>query len=251
MDAPPASALADPAGPDLAGQAPRPWRRLLLVLVLLAAVGLFFLLGLHRYLRLATIKDSHDALVGMYRASPVLFTLGFMGLHVLALGLCLPGAVLTVALAGGAIFGPLLGIPIVLTSLTMGDSLGFLAARTLIGDFVRRRFAAQVGRIEREVERNGALYLLSLRLMAGIPYFVVNLAFGVTRMRLRTFAPVSFIGLAPATAIYVNAGTQLSKIQSAGDVLSPAVVVSLGLLAAVPLATRLLVRRTARRSATG
>jgi uncharacterized membrane protein YdjX (TVP38/TMEM64 family) len=208
------------------------------LLLLLIGLAAFFAFDLHQHLRLATLKDSHATLVQYYRADPLLFIGGFMALHVCALALCIPGAVLTMALAGGAIFGPVLGTGIVLTSLTVGDSLGFLAARLLVGDWVRTRFAKQLQSVEAEVDRNGAFYLLSLRLMAAMPYFIVNLTFGLTRMHLKTFAPVSFLGLAPATALYVNAGTELSRIESAGDVLSTRLIASFALLAILPLIAR-------------
>lgn len=213
-------------------------KRAATLLVLLAGLALFLSLDLHQYLRLSAIKESHAYLVELYRQQPLAFIAAFMLVHVTALALCLPGAVLTMALAGGSIFGPVAGTPIVLTSLTIGDSLGFLAARFLIGDWVRERFSSHLGRIEAEVDRNGAFYLLSLRLMAAVPFFVVNLTFGVTRMRLRTFAPVSFVGLAPATALYVNAGTELARIETAGDILSPRLIATFTLLAVLPLIAR-------------
>lgn len=215
-------------------------------MLILIAIGasLFFALDLQRFLSLSTVKDSHDALVASYRAQPLLFVLAFMGIHVVALALCLPGAVLTAALAGGAIFGPLPGTAIVLTSLTIGDSLGFLAARFLIGDWVKARFGRQFDKVEAEMRRNGAFYLLSLRLMAAVPFFIVNLTFGAARMPLRIFAPISFIGLIPATALYVNAGTQLAAIEGPGDVMSLPMLLSLGALAIVPLILRFTINRT-------
>jgi uncharacterized membrane protein YdjX (TVP38/TMEM64 family) len=146
------------------------------------------------------------------------------------------------ALAGGAIFGPVAGTLIVLTSLTVGDSLGFLAARFLIGDWVRQRLSKHLDRVQQEVDSNGAFYLLSLRLTAAVPYFVVNLAFGVSRMPLRVFAPVSFVGLAPATAIYVSTGTELARIETASDVLSPRLLILFTLLAVAPIAARFALR---------
>ena len=199
---------------------------------------LFFALDLQQYLSLSTLKESHAQLLELHGREPLLFTAGFMLIHVTALALCLPGAVLSMALAGGAIFGPAPGTLILLTSLTIGDSLGFLAARFLVGDLVRARFSSQLERVEAEVTRNGAFYLLSLRLMAAVPYFIVNLTFGVTRMPLRIFAPVSFIGLVPATALYVNAGTELGRIDSPGDVLSPRLIATFALLAILPLVAR-------------
>jgi len=221
-------------------------KRALTLLLLLAIVAVFFGLDLDHYLKLSAIKQGHARLVELYRGDPFLFIAAFMAIHVCALALCLPGAVLSMALAGGSIFGPWAGTLIVLTSITIGDSLGFLAARFLIGEWVRERFSPELARIEDEVDRNGAFYLLSFRLMAAVPYFVVNLTFGVTRMRLRTFAPVSFVGLAPATALYVNAGTQLATIESPRDILSATMLTIFSLLALLPLIARFFLGRGAR-----
>lgn len=218
-------------------------KRVATLLLLLGLLITFFALDLQRYLSFSALKDSHGQLVQLYRAEPLLFIATFMAIHICALALCLPGAVLTMALAGGAIFGPALGTLVVLTSLTIGDSLGFLAARFLIGDWVRERFSPSLKKAEVEVERNGAFYLLSLRLMAAVPYFVVNLTFGLTRMRLRTFAPVSFVGLAPATALYVNAGTELAAIERPGDILSARLIATFALLAILPLVARYFLAR--------
>ena len=217
----------------------------------LVAAFLFFQFDLQQYLRFTTLKQSYVQLLANYESEPLLFIVGFMALQIAALTLCLPGAVLTMALAGGAIFGFALGTIILLTSLTIGDSLGFLLSRFLIGNWVRKRFASQLEEFEAEIDRNGGFYLLSLRLLAAIPYFVINLTFGVTRMRLRTFAPVSFAGLAPATALYVNAGTGLSTINSPGDVLSTRIVVSFALLALIPLIGRYFLGRSARQCERG
>ena len=220
-------------------------KRALILFVVLASVAVVFAFGLQNHLRLSAVKESHATLVEAYRAEPVVFVAGFMAIHVCALALCLPCAVLTMALAAGSLFGPALGTVIVLTSLTVGDSLGFLAARFLIGDWVRARLSPHLRRMEREVDRNGAYYLLSLRLMAAVPYFVVNLTFGVTQIRLRTFAPISFVGLAPATALYVAAGTELPEIESPRDILSGPLLVTCAALAVLPLIARYLLGRRA------
>jgi uncharacterized membrane protein YdjX (TVP38/TMEM64 family) len=218
-------------------------QRLVLLAALALALTAFFLSGLHHYLSLATVKARHLELAAAFARRPAPVVGAFMLLNVTVLTLSIPGAVLTMALAGGAIFGRLWGTLIVLTSLTIGDSLGFLLARYLLRDWVERRFGAHVPAIQRGIERDGAFYLLSLRLLAVVPFFVVNLTMGLTHMRLRTFAPVSFIGLAPATVLYVNAGTELARIRSLGDVLSPRLLLAFLLLALLPLALRLILRR--------
>jgi uncharacterized membrane protein YdjX (TVP38/TMEM64 family) len=213
-------------------------KRVATLVALSLALVVFFALDLQRFFSFTAIKEGHAFLLARYHEQPILFIAAFMAIHIFALTLCVPGAVLTVAIAGGSLFGTALGTVIVLTSLTIGDSLAFLASRFLIGNWVRRRFSEQLRGVEEEADKNGAFYLLSLRLMAAVPFFVVNLLFGLTRMRLRTFAPVSFIGLIPATALYVHAGTELSKIESPRDVLSPPLIATFMLLSFLPIVAR-------------
>ncbi len=165
-----------------------------------------------------------------------------MLVQVTALALSLPGAVLPLALAGGAIFGPFWGTAIVLAAITIGDSLGFLIARYLARDWVQRAFGKHLPVIERGIAKEGAFFLLALRLMAVIPYFLVNLTFGLTRMPLKTFAPVSLLGLLPSTILYVNAGTELSRITKASDIYSPRLITAFVLLGLLPIAMRFLLR---------
>jgi uncharacterized membrane protein YdjX (TVP38/TMEM64 family) len=217
--------------------------RLWIALLLLGLAAALFALGSDDVVGLDFLKQRHAEAVALYRAQP-LFVLGFMALHVTALTLCLPGAVLTMALAGGAIFGLWPGALIVLTSVTIGDTMGMLAARTLLRDLVRRRFGAQLAIVEQGVERDGVFYLFGLRMAAVIPFFVVNLTMGLTRMPVRVFAPVSFVGVAPATMLYVAAGTGLAGIEQASDVLSPPpLLATLAAIGILPILVRLIVKR--------
>lgn len=225
----------------------RPLRVRLLVLAALAAAAIAMLwLGGFELLTLAGLKARHAALLAAFDRAPLQLIAGFVALQVAALTLCVPGAVLIAALAGGAVFGPVLGTAVVLAALTIGDSLGFLAARLLLRDWVRRRFGGALADAERGLAQSGPFYLVALRLMAIVPYFVVNLTFALTAMRLRSFAPLSLIALAPSTAIYVNAGTQLSRIQRPGDILTPRLLLTFALLALLPLVARWLIGRRPR-----
>lgn len=217
--------------------------RVWIALLLLGLGVAFFAFGFDAFLSLSQLKQRHSDLVLLYQQRPLFVILCFMALHITALTLCLPGAVLTMALAGGAIFGLWPGVPIVLTSVTIGDSLGMLAARFLLRDWVRQRFGAQLAVVQRGVERDGAFYLFGLRMAAVIPYFVVNVTMGLARMPLRVFAPVSFVGLAPANALYVAAGTELARIERSSDVLSPGLLVTLGALGMLPILARLSIAR--------
>lgn len=209
-------------------------RRIVLMALLFAVLITVLASGLHRHLSLDWIKAQQQALRESYAATPLVFVLAFAGLQAIALTLLIPGAVALFALTAGAVMGPLAGTAVVLISVTLGDSLGFLVARYVARDWAARRFAGPVARWG----RGSAAWLLSLRLMAVVPYFVVNIAMALTRMPLRVFAPVSLVGLVPATFLHVNAGVQLGRIERAGDVLSPPVIAAFTALALFPLATR-------------
>lgn len=219
------------------------WPRAAVLLALAGAIAAFFLLGLDRYLDLAAIKRQRIELVALSQRSPLTTAAAFAALNIAALALSLPGAVLSFALAAGAIFGPWWGTAIALGAVVAGDSLAFLLARFVIRDWVERRFAGAARRANAGVARDGAFYLLSLRLLAVMPYFLVNWTMGLTRMKLRVFAPVSFAGLLPVTFLYVQAGSQLGELKQASDIYSPAILATFALLALLPLAARFALRR--------
>ena len=217
--------------------------RVAVLLALAGAIAAFFLLGLDDQLDLAAIKRQRLELVALWQRSPLTTVAVFAALNITALALSLPGAVLSFALAAGAIFGPWWGTAIALGAVVAGDSLAFLMARFVIRDWVERRFPRQTRRANAGVERDGAFYLLSLRLLAVMPYFLVNWTMGLTRMKLRLFAPVSFAGLLPVMFLYVQAGSRLGKLEQASDIYSPAMLAIFALLALLPLAARFALRR--------
>ena len=123
----------------------------------------------------------------------------------------------------------------------MGATLSFLSSRFLFRDVVQRRFGDRLHDIEVGVARDGVFYLLSLRLAPVVPFTLINLLFGLTAIPMLRFYWVSQIGMLPATAVFVNAGTQLEKLTSVSGILSPALLISLLLLAVLPLAARFVV----------
>lgn len=213
-----------------------------MLLALAGAIAAFFLLGLDDQLDLIAIKRHRLGLIADWQRAPVTTAAVFAAFNIAVLALSLPGAVLSFALAAGAIFGPWWGTAIALGAVVAGDSLAFLLARFVIRDWVERRFAGVV-RANAGIARDGAFYLLSLRLLAVMPYFLVNWTMGLTRMKLRTFAPVSFAGLLPVTFLYVRAGSQLSELGQASDIYSPALLATFAALALLPLAARFALRR--------
>jgi pyruvate/2-oxoglutarate dehydrogenase complex dihydrolipoamide dehydrogenase (E3) component/uncharacterized membrane protein YdjX (TVP38/TMEM64 family) len=214
--------------------------RIALVLLLVGAVAAFFLLDLGQYLTLENLKAQQVGLAAFVAREPVLAIGGFFLLYVAVTGLSLPGAAI-LTLAAGAIFGLLLGTIIVSFASVMGATLAFLSSRYILRDWVKARFGERVAAIDRGIEKDGAFYLLTLRLIPVFPFFLINLAMGLTAMRVLTYALVSQIGMLPGTIVYVLAGTQLAAIESTSDILSPALIGSFVLLGLFPLLAKFVV----------
>ncbi|MET1111403.1 MAG: FAD-dependent oxidoreductase [Allosphingosinicella sp.] len=222
--------------------------RILLLLLIALAVGAFFVFDLGAYLTLASLKARQAELAAFVSANPLAAVAAFFLLYVAVTALSLPGAAI-MTLAAGAIFGLWEGTLIVSFASTIGASLAFLSSRYVLRDWVKARFGGRIDAIDRGIARDGAFYLLTLRLIPAFPFFLINLAMGLTAMRLITFALVSQAGMLPGTIVYVNAGTQLAAIESLGDILSPALLGSFVLLGLFPLLAKAAVGGWKRRRA--
>lgn len=214
--------------------------RLLVVSVLAVAIAGFFLAGGQRYLSFEYMKGQQAALAAWYAAHPWRTVLGFFLVYVAVAGLSLPGATL-LTLVGGAIFGLLWGGIVVSFASSVGATVALLASRFALRDWVQAKFSRQLHGINRGVEKGGAFYLFTLRLIPAFPFFVVNLAMGLTPIRARTFYWVSQLGMLPATVVYVNAGTRLAAIDSPAGILSPGLIGAFVLLGIFPLLAKKLV----------
>ncbi len=222
--------------------------RIGLLLVIGAAIAAFFLLDLGDHLTLASVKSRQAELAAQVEQKPLLIAGSFFLIYIAVTALSLPGAAI-MTLAAGAIFGLWLGTLIVSFASAIGASLAFLSSRYLLRDWVKARFGRRIAAIDRGIERDGAFYLLTLRLIPAFPFFLVNLAMGLTAMRLATYYVVSQIGMLPATLLFVNAGRELAAIERPGDVLSPELLGSLVLLGLLPIAARFILGRLRRRRA--
>ena len=207
------------------------------VAALALAVVLFFALDLGQYLQLATIKSRQAQLESWRAAQPLQAALIFFAVYVLATALSLPGAAV-LTLAGGAIFGLGWGTLLISFASSIGATLAFLASRWLLGDWVQARFGERMAALNAGMAKDGAFYLFTLRLVPIVPFFVINLAMGLTRIRPLTFYGVSQLGMLAGTIVYVNAGTQLARIDSLSGIVSPGVLGSLVLLGLFPLVAR-------------
>ncbi len=206
-------------------------KKILIAAAIIVIAILLYHFGLADYLSLDTLKARQSEVAGFYERNPVLVIGLFFLIYVIATALSLPGATI-LTLAGGALFGLATGTFIVSFASTIGATLAFLGSRFLLRDWVQAKFGDKLRVINAGVEKDGAFYLFSLRLIPAVPFFVINLAMGLTPMRTWTYYWVSQIGMLLGTLVYVNAGTQLANINSLADIASPGIIgsfVALGL----------------------
>ena len=223
-------------------------RRLLLLGVIAAAIIVFFAFDLRQYLTFDYLESQRVALRELVAAHPLQVGAAYFVIYVVVTGLSLPGAAV-MTLAGGAIFGLLWGTVLVSFASTIGATVAMLVARFLLRDYVQRRFSSQLGGINRGIERDGAFYLFSLRLVPLFPFFMINLVMGVMPIRALTFFVASQIGMLPGTLVFVFAGTRLAEVSGPGDVLSPDLILAFVLLAAFPWIARWIMNAINRRRA--
>lgn len=206
----------------------------LLLVIIAGLIAAFFIFDLQQYLTLDALKLQQAGIESYRSAHPGMAVLIYGLIYIAVTGLSLPGATV-LTLAGGAVFGLFWGTLIVSFASTIGATLAFLAARFLFRDAVKARFGARLQAIDAGVHRDGWLYLFTLRLVPVFPFFVINLAMGLTSIATKTFYWVSQVGMLAGTLVYVNAGTQLGQLQSLSGILSPGLLGSFALLGIFPL----------------
>ncbi len=214
--------------------------KLLLMVIIAVLIAAFFAFDFNRYFTLDFFKSQQAAIDSYVQASPLQAGMVFFLIYVGVTGLSLPGAAL-MTLAAGAIFGLLWGTLIVSFASSLGATLAFLASRFLFRDAIQSRFSGNLKAINSGVEKDGPFYLFTLRLVPAFPFFVINLAMGLTPLKTWTFYWVSQIGMLAGTLVYVNAGTEIAKIESLRGILSPGLIISFTLLGLFPLIAKWIV----------
>jgi len=209
-------------------------KKILLATLIAIVLILLLFFDVHHYLTLEYLISSKDRLNVYYQDNPLIVLVTYFVIYLASTAFSLPGATV-LSLAGGALFGLTAGTVVVSFASTIGATLAMLIARVLLRDWVNNRFASQITTINSGMLKEGAFYLFTLRLLPAIPFFVINLVMGLTPLRTVTFFWVSQLGMLPATLVYVNAGSELGKIQSINDILSPQLIISFVLLGIFPL----------------
>jgi uncharacterized membrane protein YdjX (TVP38/TMEM64 family) len=212
------------------------------VLILVGAVVAFFMSGALQQFNLQTLQHDRQMLDAWWAAYPLQLALGYFVVFALVVALSLP--VMTImTLAAGAIFGVVVGSVLVSFGAAIGATFAMLAARFIFKEAVRKRFSHRLQRVDNGIERDGAFYLLSIRLVPVFPFFIVNILMGLTHIRVRTYYCVTQLAMLAGTIVYVNAGAHIASATTLKGLISPPLIVSLALLALLPWASRWLIKR--------
>ena len=214
--------------------------KILFFVLVISLITLFFVCDLGQYFSLAYLKSSQEAFQIQYQANPIQTMALFVLLYVLVAALSLPGAAI-LTLAGGALFGLLTGTILASFASAIGATIAFSFSRYLLRDWVNQRFGNRLGAINQGIAKDGAFYLFTIRLVPAFPFFLVNLLMGITKIPTLTFYWVSQLGMLAGTIVFVQAGTELAKITSLGDILSPTLIGSFVLLGIFPLVAKKIV----------
>ena len=221
-------------------------KKIIILSVILVAIAAFFAFDLGQFLSLENIKASQADIVQWQVENALLVALSFFGIYIAVTGLSLPGAAV-MTLAAGAFFGLLWGTVIVSFASTIGATLAFLMSRFVLRDSIQKKFGDRLKTINKGIERDGAFYLFTLRLVPAFPFFLINMLMGLTPIRTGTFFIVSQIGMLAGTLVFVNAGTQLAQVDSLSGILSPSLLLSFVLLGVFPLIAKKIIARIKQR----
>ena len=212
-------------------------KKWILAALLLTVFIFSMVFDLTQYLTLSYFQTARKDLIVAVAAAPWTFRTGFFLVYVAVTAFSIPGATV-MTLAAGALFGFQWGMLLVSFASSIGATFAFMIARFLLGNWVQKRFADQLIRVNEGIEREGNYYLFGLRMVPLVPFFAVNSIMGLTRMRLIPFYIVSQLGMLAGTAVYVYAGSSIGDLNSATDILNPSLVTAFVLVGTFPFTAR-------------
>ena len=220
--------------------------RYIIIFFILILISIFFFSDLKNFFTLGYVKENLINIRLLFKENVLLFSLIFSLIYIMSSALSLPFATL-LTLLSGYIFGLTLGAFIVSLCSTVGASIAFLTSKYLFYDYIQKRYKKQLVTINNEFINEGIFYIFALRLVPVFPFFVVNIVTSLLPIKLSTFFWVSMLGMFPATLVYVNAGNELSKINSFSDILSFQVLISFSLIGILPLTIKFLLNKIRRK----
>lgn len=209
-------------------------KKIFILTALIIVIGVWFSFDLGQYFTLEQAKHLQISLKDSIEQQPILSSVIFFSIYIVATALSLPGAAI-LTLLGAALFGFWWSLLLVSFASSIGATLAFLISRTILRDWVQRKFGDRLAPINEGIKKDGGLYLFTLRLIPVFPFFLVNLLMGLTPLKTRTYYLVSQIGMLAGTVVYLNAGTQLANIESLSGIVSAPVLISFALLGVFPM----------------
>ena len=215
-------------------------KKIVILVIVISLIVAFKVFNLGQYLTLSYLKESLDKFNDLYEKHQALVIAGYFIIYVLTTSLSLPGAS-PLGIVGGALFGFWVATLVVSFASTIGATLACFISRFLLRDWVQSKFSDKIAKVNEGIEKEGAFYLFTLRLIPIFPFWMINLVMGLTKMPLSRFYWVSQIGMLPGTMVYVNAGKELAKIESVKGIFSPRLIISFALLGIFPIAVKKLV----------
>ncbi len=220
--------------------------RYIIIFFILLLIPILFFSDLKNFFTLGYVQENLINFRLLYKENILLFSLIFSLIYILTSALSLPFATL-LTLLSGYIFGLALGTFIVSLCSTIGASIAFLTSKFLFYSYIQNRYKKQLVTINKEFINEGIFYIFALRLVPVFPFFVVNIVTSLLPIKLSTFFWVSILGMFPATFVYVNAGNELSKINSFSDILSFQVLISFSLIGILPLTIKFFLKKIRRK----
>ena len=217
------------------------WRWPLVLLIVAAVILVVVLVQPEQYLNLDWLRNQHDSLTRIRASHPIASAAIYFGAYFAMVALWIPGATM-MTLAGGAVFGFWQGVVLVSFASSSGATVALLLSRFLLGSWVQERFADRIGTVNAEFDREGPLYLFAMRMVPLVPFALINLLMGWTRIPAFTFYWVSQVGMLAGTAMYVFTGAHLASIRSIDEAISTQTAVVLAMLGLSPILFRKLVR---------
>jgi len=212
-----------------------------IIIFFLASIMAGFFFDIGQYLSFETIKEQHEKLILLIESNFIFYFILFFFIYIIVTAFALPFAAIKTVLAG-ALFGLIPGVILTSFASSIGSTLCFLMSRFVLRDFVQNKYSKYLDKINKGIKEDGIYYLFFLRLSPIFPFFIINLVFGLTKMKTMTFYMISQIGMLIGTVIFVNAGVQLSKINSMSDILSFNLILSFILIGLVPLIIKKLIQ---------
>jgi uncharacterized membrane protein YdjX (TVP38/TMEM64 family) len=215
-------------------------KKIIILIVIICLVVLVKVFHLDQYLTLSYLKGSLAKLTALYEDHRLMVIAGYFIVYVLTTSLSLPGAS-PLGIAGGALFGFWTATIVVSFASSIGATLACLVSRFLLRDWLQSKFGNKIAKINEGIEKEGAFYLFSLRLIPVFPFWLINIAMGLTKMSLFKFYWVSQIGMLAGTMVFVNAGKELAKVESIRGILSPGLIISFALIGIFPITVKKLI----------